>query len=115
MNRLAGDGDRVNKPRLTRTRIALAFAVSVVADVLEFPINAGTATGIFAIPAEAIDLALDTVVMVIMSVLLGFHWSFLPSFLLETVPGLDLIPTWTGCVGFVVWQRRREDRAVGAP
>jgi hypothetical protein len=103
----------LNKPRLTRTRIALAFAVSVVADILEFPITAGTATGLLAVPAEAIDLALDAVVMAIMTALLGFHWTFLPSFLLEAVPGLDLIPTWTGCVGFVVWQRRREERRLG--
>jgi hypothetical protein len=27
--------------------------------------------------------------------LLGWHWAFVPSFLAELVPGLDLVPTWT--------------------
>ena len=99
----------MNKPNLTRTRILLAFAVSVIADVLQFPINATSATGLFAIPGEVADLAVDTVVMIVMSALLGFHWSFLPSFILEAVPGLDLIPTWTGCVAFVVWRRRKAE------
>jgi hypothetical protein len=99
----------MSKPKLTRTRILLAFAASVIADVLQFPINAASATGIFAIPGEVADLALDTVVMIIMSALLGFHWSFLPSFILEAVPGLDLIPTWTGCVAFVAWRRRKAE------
>ena len=42
------------------------------------------------------------------TVLLGFHWMLLPSLLMEIVPGLDLIPTWTGCVAFVVWQRKKQ-------
>jgi DNA mismatch repair ATPase MutS len=29
----------VSKPKLTRTRIILAFAVSVIADVFQFPIS----------------------------------------------------------------------------
>lgn len=103
----------MSKPKLTRTRIVLAFAVSVIADALQFPINAVSATGIFAIPGEVADLMLDVVVMIITSALLGFHWSFLPSFILEAVPGLDLIPTWTGCVAFVVW-RRKQAEALGA-
>ena len=102
----------MNKPKLTRTRIALAFAVSVVADVMQFPIIAAAATGFLAIPAEAADMVLDTVVMFVISALIGFHWTFLPSFVLEALPGLDLIPTWTGCVGYVVWRRRRQERTI---
>ena len=49
------------------------------------------------------------VVMIITSVLLGFHWALLPTFVLEAVPGINLIPTWTGCVAFVVWRRRQAD------
>jgi len=46
-----------------------------------------------------------------MTKLLGFHWMFLPSFGLEVIPGLDLLPTWIGCVAFVVWQRKKEQTA----
>jgi hypothetical protein len=99
----------VSKPKLTRTRIILAFAVSVIADVLQFPINAVSATGLLALPGEVADMMLDIVVMIITSALLGFHWALLPAFVLEAVPGLDLFPTWTGCVAFVVWRRKQAE------
>ncbi len=99
----------VSKPKLTRTRIILAFAVSVIADVLQFPINAVSATGLLALPGEVADIMLDIVVMIITSVLLGFHWALLPAFVLEAVPGLDLFPTWTGSVAFVVWRRKQAE------
>jgi hypothetical protein len=31
----------------------------------------------------------------------GWHWAFLPTFLAELVPGLDLVPTWTAAAFFV--------------
>lgn len=99
----------MSKPKLTRTRIILAFAVSVIADALQFPINAVSATGLLALPGEAADMVLDVVVMIITSALLGFHWALLPTFVLEAVPGLSLIPTWTGCVAFVVWRRKHAE------
>jgi len=99
----------VSKPKLTRTRIILAFAVSVIADVLQFPINAVSATGLLALPGEVADMMLDIVVMILTSALLGFHWALLPAFVLEAVPGLDLFPTWTGCVAFVVWRRKQAE------
>ena len=44
--------------------------------------------------------ALDFLVAVAMVGLIGWHWAFLPSFLAELVPGLDLVPTWTAAVFF---------------
>ena len=100
----------MNKPKLSRRRMFLAFAIAIVADALQFPITAATATGIFALPGEAADFALDCFVMILTSWLLGFHWVLLPSLIAELVPGLDLLPTWTGCVAFVVWQRQKEQK-----
>jgi hypothetical protein len=96
------------KPALTKKRIILAYVVAVTADVLEFPITAIENTVLGFIPGEFADFAVDTVVMGIMTRLLGFHWLFLPSFLLEAVPEVDLFPTWVGCVAYVVWQRKKE-------
>jgi hypothetical protein len=95
-------------PKLTKQKIALAFTVAVIADAIQFPITAATATGVFAVPSEGADFALDCVVMVITSALLGFHWLFLPSLVFEAIPGFDLLPTWTGCVAYVVWRRRKD-------
>ena len=98
----------MNKPKLSRRRMILAFAIAIIADGLQYPITAATATGILALPGEAADFALDCFVMILTSWLLGFHWVLLPSLIAELVPGLDLLPTWTGCVAFVIWQRQKE-------
>jgi hypothetical protein len=103
------------KPRESAPRVALAFAVAIFADLLQFPLTALTATGLFSIPAELADFVLDSVVMVALSRLIGFHWVLLPSLLVELVPGLDLIPTWTGCVAYVVWQRKRKSPPAPPP
>src|SRR5258708_26177810 len=53
----------------------------------------------------------------IMIGLLGWHWSFLPTFAAELIPGLDLIPTWTAAVFLVTRQKTAavEQKAPGAP
>jgi len=43
---------------------------------------------------------LDVVVGLILVRLVGWHWAFLPSFIAELVPGLDLFPSWTTAVWF---------------
>jgi hypothetical protein len=98
----------MDKPELTQGRIIGAFAIAIIADLIQFPITAVEATGLFTIPGELADFVLDCFVMGATTVLLGFHWMLLPSLLVELVPGLDLIPTWTGCVAFVVWQRKKQ-------
>ncbi len=94
--------------RLTRNRIILAFAIAVIADIIQFPITAGEATGFFSIPGELADFLVDCVVMVATAMLLGFHWMLLPTLFVEVIPGLDLLPTWTACVAYVVWRRKKE-------
>ena len=98
----------MEKPELTQVRIIAAFAIAIIADLIQFPITAVEATGLFTIPGELADFVLDCFVMGATTVLLGFHWMLLPSLLVELVPGLDLFPTWTGCVAFVVWQRKKQ-------
>jgi type III secretory pathway component EscV len=97
-------------PNLTvsSSRAAAALAIAVFADLIQLPINALFFTGFLAVPSEIADLVVDTAAAVLITALLGFHWALLPSFVAELFPGLDLIPTWTGCVALVVWQRRRE-------
>ncbi|HZS59142.1 MAG TPA: hypothetical protein VFA43_07720 [Gemmatimonadaceae bacterium] len=96
---------------LTPRRVKLAFAVGIIADVLQLPVNLsffsiGLATVFGEIPLEAIDLCLDIVAGVVINGLLGFHWALLPTFALELVPGLDAAPTWTACVAYVAYKRK---------
>jgi hypothetical protein len=64
------------------------------------------ATQIVFLPAFApgwlspLNNILDVVVAVIMVRMLGWHFAFLPSFVAELVPVLDLVPTWTAAVWF---------------
>jgi hypothetical protein len=94
--------------KLTKQRIAAAFTVAVIADVIQFPITAATMTGVLAVPGEGADLLIDSIMTVVTSSLLGFHWILLPSFVFEAIPGFDLFPTWTGCVAYVVWRRNKQ-------
>jgi hypothetical protein len=81
----------------TPSRVWTARAIAVAADFLQivaFP---------FFLPGAASpwNNALDLAVAGAMTWLVGWHWAFLPSFVAEVVPGLDLVPTWTAAVFFV--------------
>lgn len=89
---------------LTPRRIALAFAVGILADVLQLPVSLSLMAG-FA-PAEALEAAIDVVAAGLVNWLLGFHWALLPSFALKLIPVLDVAPTWNACVAYVALQRR---------
>lgn len=89
---------------LTPRRIKAAFAVGVIADILQLPVSLSLLAGF--VPAEGLDAAIDVVAAVVVNWLLGFHWALLPSFALKLVPILDVAPTWTACVAYVALQRR---------
>jgi hypothetical protein len=90
-------------PRLTRTRIILALAVAVIADGLQF--LTGPIGWVFG------DQVIDVIAMVLTSWVIGFHWLLLPTFMVEFIPLLDELPTWTACVIAVIALRKRERRA----
>ena len=54
------------------------------------------------------DDVLDLAVAAVLVHLLGWHWEFLPAFLAELVPGVDLVPFWTMAVANVYrkWKKR---------
>jgi hypothetical protein len=65
------------------------------------------------LPAELTPLnnVIDVLTGVAMLVLVGWHWAFLPTFLAELVPFVDLVPSWTLAVMFAT----RGQNAPGAP
>jgi hypothetical protein len=88
--------------RLTRTRIVLALTVAVIADSLQILLGPlGWAFG---------DQLIDLLAMLLVCWLIGFHWLLLPSFILELVPVVDELPTWTACVIAVMALRRRREK-----
>jgi hypothetical protein len=95
--------ERFRAPQLTRARIVSALAVAVIADGIQIPLQA------VPVAPEIIDV----VAMVAASALLGFHWLLLPTFLVEFVPVVDMMPTWTGCVTAVIALRKRAQGKTG--
>ena len=72
-------------------RVLAARTIAVVADAVQVGLLPLFAGGV----VEAVDAVLDLVVGAAMVALLGWHWAFIPAFLAELVPVVDLAPTWT--------------------
>ena len=65
--------------------------LAIVADALQIVIFPLFAEGALSPADDVLDLAVAAVLVN----LLGWHWEFLPAFLAELVPGVDLVPFWT--------------------
>ena len=79
---------------LTSGRRLAAWGVALVADLVQIVIVPLFGEG----AASPTNTALDVVVALTMTWLVGFHWSFVPTILVESLPVVDLAPTWTGAV-----------------
>jgi hypothetical protein len=62
-----------------------------------------------------LDEILDVVGVIVFSLLMGFHPLLLPTFVVEVIPVVDMLPTWTACVGAVLVLRRKLGRESAAP
>ena len=91
---------RFQAPVLTRWRILLALGAAILGDGIQLGF----------LGMIGIDEVIDVILMVVISLLLGFHPLFLPTFVIEFIPILGAVPTWTGCVIAVIALRRRAER-----
>jgi len=92
----------------TRRRILAARILAVVADAVQVGLLPLFAEG----AASVVNDLLDAVIAVVMVVLVGWHWAFVPAFFAELVPVVDLAPTWTLAVFIAT---RRADAARPRP
>lgn len=76
---------------VSRKRIIAARTLAVVADAVQIGLLPLFVQG----AASPINDALDVVVGAGMVALVGWNWVFLPTFVAELVPFLDIAPTWT--------------------
>src|SRR4029079_7621702 len=92
---------------LTKRRIWAAYAVAVTADALQFilgPFGWAMAEEIVYVSAAGATWSL-----------LAFHPLLLPTFVVEFMPIVDMLPTWTGCVALGVGVRQKAQAAVPPP
>ena len=70
--------------RHSRARIAIAFGVAAVSDLLSIWVT-------FAPPLQWV---LDLVTAVILFLILGRRWALLPGLIAEAIPGMGVFPVW---------------------
>ena len=78
----------------------IARGIALVVDALQiaiFPIL---------FPGSPWNNALDVLTGVVLVAMLGWHVAFLPTFVAELIPFVDLFPTWTIAVMYVTRKRR---------
>jgi len=84
---------------LTGKRIGAAMAVAMLIDAVQL--------GLGPLGWTFVDEGLDLVGMILISLLVGFHPLLLPTFVVELFPVVDMLPTWTACVGAVILLKKR--------
>lgn len=74
-------------PLLTPRRVWIARGLAVLVDLAQIAL----------LPAALTPLndAVDVATAIALVALVGWHWAFVPTFLAELVPFVDLVPTWT--------------------
>ena len=83
--------------------MTLAITVAVTADALQI--------ALLPVAWTFVPEFIDIVAMGLTIWLLGFHVLLLPTFIVEFIPLVDMLPTWTGCVVAVLALRNRDQRA----
>jgi len=89
----------------------LAWMVAMSADALHLAVFPVFVEGAM----SPVDAVLDAVVGVVLVRLLGWHWAFLPTLMIEALPGADLFPAWTAAVFFVTRQAHHPGEPVILP
>ena len=82
------------RENLTTGRVRAARVLGITADFVQIGLLPLFAPGWISVVNDALDL----VVAAGMLAHVGWHWAFVPAFLCELVPFLDLVPSWTAAV-----------------
>jgi hypothetical protein len=97
-----------NVKACSSNRIKLARCIAIGADLLQI----GLFPFFFEGFASPLDDALDVIVCALLTFLVGWHYSFLPCFVVKVTPVADLVPCWTLAV-FLATSRKRPVSAPG--
>src|SRR5580692_4696667 len=90
------------KKNVRRSTLVFAFAIAICADAIEIGLMLLSSEGF----ASPVDDFLDAVVCLILTMMMGWHFAFLPSFMFKLIPMVDLAPTWT--IAVLIASRNRQ-------
>jgi hypothetical protein len=93
---------------LDRRKVIAARTIAVMADAVQVGLLPLFLEGALSTVNDVLDVA----VAGILTALVGWHWAFVPSFVAELVPVLNLAPSWTAAVFIAT---RNSSAAVSAP
>jgi hypothetical protein len=79
------------KANVKRSTVVAAYVIAIAADALEVGLAPVMSEG-FISPLNNI---VDVVACIVLTMLLGWHIAFLPSFMIKLLPVVDFAPTWT--------------------
>jgi hypothetical protein len=79
---------------LTPRQIKIARVVAALVDVLQLAIFPLVLEGLL----SPVNVAVDILMAIVFTWMIGWHWALLPAFVSELVPFWDLVPTWTAAV-----------------
>jgi lysylphosphatidylglycerol synthetase-like protein (DUF2156 family) len=86
--------DRPSAPFGHRDRLAAAFAVAAVSDLLS----------VWLAFVPPMQWTLDLVTALLLFLMLGRQWAILPALVSEAIPGLAVMPAWVLVVGSIaIW------------
>ena len=91
-------------PGRSRRRIWAARVFALVVDGVQIALLPLVFSG----AVSPVDDVIDVVAAAVLTLLVGWHWAFLPTFLAEIVPFVDLVPSWT-LATFVATRGRKQD------
>jgi hypothetical protein len=100
----------VTRP-LSPRRIWLARGVAIAADAIQIAILPASVWG----AASPVDDVFDVVVAGILTLLVGWHIAFVPSFIVKLLPVADLAPTWTMAIFIATWKGKPQGEIPAAP
>jgi len=83
-------------------RMRAALLLAIAADICQIVLFPFFVEGAGSPSDDVVDLGMAAV----LSLLVGWHWEFLPSFAGKLVPGVDLVPLWTLAVANVYRKSR---------
>jgi hypothetical protein len=98
------------KVNVKRSTVVAAYVVAIGADALEVGLAPMMSEG-FISPLNNI---VDVIACIILTLLLGWHIAFLPSFMIKLLPVVDFAPTWTLAV-LIATRGRVLDDGVSPP
>ncbi len=81
---LTGETPVVPSTRPSRAKIAMAFAVAAVSDVLSIWLD-------FVLPVQWV---IDGATAILLFLILGRRWALLPGLIAEAIPGVGVFPVW---------------------